>query len=273
MQMRASRVLRKLRDGETVIAHWTSLPTGRVVEIAAMLGFDCLLCCQEHVGNDWSVLEEQIRAAKIYDADVMVRVSRGPYTNYVRPLELDAAGIMVPHLMSLADAQEIVKMVRFHPLGLRPFDGGNADACYANIEYFDYIEQANQQRFVTVQIEDPEPLDELDDIAALEGIDILFFGPVDFAQAIDAPGQWNHPLITETRQRVASVARQHDKFAATIVTANTIDQALELGYRFLVMGDDVLAICQHCKEVLGEFAERGLFEPPTEDTGWMFDAM
>ena len=88
MQMRPSRVLRKLRAGEAAVGYWTSLPTARVAELAAMLGFDCLWACREHVANDWSVLEEQIRAAKIYDADLMARVSRGTYSNYIRPPEL-----------------------------------------------------------------------------------------------------------------------------------------------------------------------------------------
>ena len=139
-------------------------------------------------------------------------------------------------------------MTRFHPLGLGPFDGGNADVCYANIDYFDYIAQANQERFVAVQIEDPEPLDELDEIAAVEGIDILFFGPVDFAQAIG-------------------------KFASTIVSPATIDESLEVGYCFIAMGDDMLAISLHCKSVLTELAKHGASSGPTEQPGWMFDSM
>jgi len=127
-------------------------------------------------------------AAKVHDTDVMVRVARGSYSDHVKPLELDAAGIMVPHVMSLADARRVVSMTRFHPIGRRPVDGGNADGSYCAVDSLTYFREANRERFVCVQIEDPEPLDDLDAIAALDGIDMLFFGPADFSQGIGAPG-------------------------------------------------------------------------------------
>lgn len=67
-------------------------------------------------------------------------------------------------------------------------------AC-CEVEFVDYLRQANEQRVVVVQIEDPEPLAELDAIAALPGIDVLFFGPGDFGHSIGAPGEWDHPQL------------------------------------------------------------------------------
>ncbi len=67
------------------------------------------------------------RAAKVFDVDAIVRVPRGSYSDMIRPLELDAAGIMVPHVMSAEDARQVVRWTRFAPVGLRPLDGGNAD--------------------------------------------------------------------------------------------------------------------------------------------------
>ena len=75
-------------------------------------------------------------------------------------------------------------MTRFHPIGRRPLDGGNADGAYCRVDTLDYMNQANDQRFVIVQIEDPEPLSDLDAIAALDGIDMIFFGPADFRHAV-----------------------------------------------------------------------------------------
>ncbi|MDF2716107.1 MAG: aldolase [Paenibacillus sp.] len=154
-----------------------------------MAGFDCNWTDMEHVANDWSAVEKQILAAKVHDADTIVRVARGSYSDIVKPLEMDAAGIMIPRIMSLADAKTIVGHTRFYPFGLRPADGGNADGGYSSIPFTEYIREANEQRCVIVQIEDPEPLDELDDIANLPGIDMLFFGPGDISQAIGVPGQ------------------------------------------------------------------------------------
>ena len=130
--MRPSRVLDKFRAGQVVSCYKTNLSDARSVEIAALFGFDCVWTCIEHVGNDWSAVERQIWAAKAQGADLMVRVPRGSYSDHIKALELDASGIMVPHVMSLADARHVVWMTRFHPIGRRPVDSGNADGARAS---------------------------------------------------------------------------------------------------------------------------------------------
>src|SRR5690606_24337087 len=125
----------------------------------------------------------------------MVRVPRGGYSEYVRPLEMDASGIMVPHIMGLDDAKNVIRATRFHPEGRRALDGGNADGTYGIKKLDQYIREANRERFLVFQIEDPEPLDALNAIAALPGLDMLFFGPADFSQGVGAPGQLLHPTV------------------------------------------------------------------------------
>ena len=254
-QMRPSRTLNKLRAGGVVNCFKLNLADARAVEIAAMAGFDCLWLDMEHVPNDLATIEKGILAAKAHDTDVMVRVARGSYSDYIRPLEMDASGIMVPHIMSLADAQAVVRMTRFHPLGRRPVDGGNADGAFCNIEFLDYLQQANEQRFVIVQIEDPEPLAELEAIAALPGIDMLFFGPGDFSHGIGAPGQWDHPKLLEARQRVVTAALAHGKAAGTVASPASLDELVAMGYRFLTMGADVVGLSNYCKATLSEFTK------------------
>ncbi len=255
-QMRPSRTLAKLRSGGIASCFKLNLADARAVEIAALAGFDCLWTDMEHVPNDLGVIEKGIWAAKAHDADVLVRVPRGSYSDYIRPLEMDAAGVMVPHVMSLADAQSVVRMTRFHPLGRRPVDGGNADGAYCDIEFVEYLKQANEQRFVIVQIEDPEPMAVLDEIAALPGIDMLFFGPGDFSHGIGAPGQWDHPQLLDARRRVAEVALAHGKFAGTVASPGNLDELIALGYRFISMGADVVGLSQYCKSVMAEFTKR-----------------
>ena len=255
MKMRRSRVLEKLRAGEVVNCFKLNFIDGRAVEIASMCGYDCLWLGMEHVPNDWSVIESQIWAAKAHDTDVMVRISRGSYSEYIKPLELDASGIMVPHVMSLEDAKNVVKMTRFHPLGRRPVDGGNADGAYCMLDFKEYIAQANADRFVAVQIEDPEPLSELDEIAALEGIDMLFFGPGDFSHAIGVPGESNHPEVEDARKRVAQAARKYGKAAGTPGGPDDWKKLLELGYNFINIGADVVGLGEYGNRLFKEFAK------------------
>lgn len=252
--MRASRVLRKLRAGEIVSCFKMNLSEPRVAEIAGIGGFDCVWADQEHIGLDWSVLAGCVWAAKSQDTDLLVRVPRGSYSDYIRPLEMDATGIMVPHIMGLEDARKVIHMTRFHPTGLRPIDGGNADGAYTAVDFNAYLEEANRERFVILQIEDPEPLDDLEAIAALEGYDMLFFGPGDFSQGIGAPGQWDHPKLLETRIRVAEVARKHGKFAGTVGGPGNLNDLVSMGYQFVSVGADVVGLTRYCQELVKSFA-------------------
>ena len=191
-KMRPSKVLDKLRAGELVLCGKTNFSCPRAAEMLALCGYDCIWLCLEHGPNSLSAIESQIYAVKSRGADVMVRVSKGSYSDLVKPLELDASGIMVPHVKTAAEARQIVRDTRFHPVGMRPADGGNADGMYCLIPFTEYIKQANANRFVMIQIEDVEALDELDAICAVEGIDVIFYGPGDFSQSVGAPGDFAH---------------------------------------------------------------------------------
>lgn len=257
MQMRPSRVLRKLRAGELVSCFKINFADPRVSELAAISGFDCIWTDQEHIGQDWAVVAANTWASKAHNVDHMVRVARGSYSDYIRPLELDATGIMVPHVMNLEEAKKIVEMTRFHPVGRRPIDGGNTDGAYTALDFNEYLKQANEQRFIVLQIEDPEPLDDLEAIAALEGFDMLFFGPGDFSQGIGAPGEWNHPLLVETRRRVAEVARKYGKFAGTVGSTGNLEELVAMGYQFVSVGADVVGVKNYCQEIVSAFQKSG----------------
>ncbi len=254
-KMRQSIVLQKLRAGK-VASCFNVHFDAQVTDIAGMAGYDCVWIDFEHMAQDWSSLQMHIWAAKSNDMDVMVRVPRGSYSDYIKPFELDAAGILVPHVMGIEDARKVVQMTRFHPTGRRPIDGGNADAGYATMDLADYISQANRQRFVGVQIEDPEPLEDLDAIAALEGIDMLFFGPGDFSHGIGAPGEWDHPKLIDARKRVAEAAVRHGKFAGTPGTLDNFDDLVQMGYKFIVVGADVIGVGNYIRQLIDGISKK-----------------
>ncbi len=259
MDMRKSRVLRQMRAGKVATCTKLNLSDPRVAEIAALCGFDCIWIDLEHVPNSMKDVENAVRAAKAYDVDLLTRVSKGCYSDMVRPFEADSTGIMVPHLMSLEEAKQIVYYTKFHPIGRRPIDGGNADGAYCLVDANDYIKQANEERFTVVQIEDPEPLAELEEIAALPGIDMLFFGPADFSQGIGAPNSAD-PRIDEARRLVAKVAKKHGKFAGTVGGPGNFDALVEMGYTFISTGADVVALWKYFKEINEAVRDRDIAE-------------
>jgi 4-hydroxy-2-oxoheptanedioate aldolase len=119
----------------------------------------------------------------------------------------------------------------------------------------EYFYQANRERFVIVQIEDPEPMQDLEQIAQVEGIDMLFFGPADFSQGICDPNNFANPRIAETRRQVAEIARRYGKFAGTVTTFESLAETVAMGYRFINVGADVIALGELFRRVAKTFAD------------------
>lgn len=248
--MRKSKVIQKLQNGDVALCIKLNLADARAAEIAAMSGFDCIWTDMEHVPNDYSSVENIIRTAKIYNTDVLTRVSKGSYSDYIKPLEIDSAGIMIPHVMSLKEAQEIVYWSKFHPIGRRPLDGGNADADFCRVDLNEYMQFANREKFIAIQIEDPEPLNELEEICALQGIDMIFFGPSDFSQGIGKPNDLLSAEIINTRRLVAKTARKYGKYAGTVGSPNTINELVLEGYNFINIGADVVGLGKYYDDLM-----------------------
>jgi 4-hydroxy-2-oxoheptanedioate aldolase len=121
------------------------------------------------------------------------------------------------------------------------------------------MRQANEERFTVVQIEDPEPLAELEEICKLPGIDMIFFGPADFGQGIGAPCSGD-PRIDEARRLVAATARKYGKFAGTVGGTGNFDELVKMGYTFISVGADVVALFSYFKNIVSGISDRDIAE-------------
>ncbi|MCX6893634.1 MAG: aldolase/citrate lyase family protein [Verrucomicrobiota bacterium] len=253
MNLRSSRILRELRAGKRPTCFKLNLGDPRVVELCGLAGASAVWLCNEHVSNDWFNLENQIRAAKLYDVDTIVRVEKGSYSDYVKPFEADATAIMVPHVKTAEEARHIVEMTRFNPLGRRALDGGNTDGRYCQIPLTDYMAHSNTERLLIFQIECPVALENVEAIAAVPGYDLLLFGPGDFSHLIGKPGQINAPEVVAARQRVGAAAKKHGKYvmAPGMMAPRPVLEAE--GYHVFTLGADVLGLGEYFKTQLKGF--------------------
>lgn len=250
MKTRVSRVLKLLREGHLPTVLKINLSDPRVIEIAGLSGVDAVWLCTEHVPNDWLSLENQIRAARVHNIDSLVRVGRGSYSDYIRPFEADATGIIVPHVASEEEARQIVEWVRFHPVGKRALDGGNVDGQFCLVPVDEYIAHSNRERIVIMQIESPEALENVEKIAAVPGFDGILFGPGDFSHRIGKVGQLDAPEVVSARKRVARACLAHGKFAMTAGLIAPFAELVAEGYRVINLGADVVAITGYVKQRL-----------------------
>jgi len=253
MKLRSSRILRQVRAGNFATVLKLNLIDPRIVELAGLAGADAVWLCNEHVPNDWLNLEHQIRAAKLHDMDTIVRVSKGSYSEYVKPFECDATGIMVPHITSADEARSIVDMIRTFPLGRKPLDAGNMDGLFCQVPLADYAAHCNTERFIILQIESPEALDVVEEIAAVPGFDALLFGAGDFSHRIGKLGKATDPEVVAARARVAAAARKNGKWSAAASLFGQKEKLIEEGTQVFTLGADVISLGDAFRTMVSTF--------------------
>lgn len=256
--MHRSVVLERMRRGEAIFCVKLNITDPNVIEMVGHLGHHCVWLCTEHGPVDLETVYHQVRAAKMLGIDSMVRVPKGSYSDYIRPLEMDATGIMVPHVMSGEEAREIVRQTKFHPVGLRPWDSGNSDGPFCQRSPGEYMKFANEQRFVLVQIEDKEAVDCMEDIVAVDGVDVVFLGPGDLSQSYGVPGETSHPLIQEATQKLAALCKKHNRFWGLPSSPEQAPKYIEMGAQFLAGGADVVGLWNHFHKLREDLKCAGL---------------
>jgi 4-hydroxy-2-oxoheptanedioate aldolase len=175
-----------------------------------------------------------------------------------RTLEAGAQGIMYPRCDNAEEAREVVRWAKFGPQGQRGFDSGNADNPYCFVPPTEYIEQANNETFVIIQLESPEALEQADEIAHVDGIDALVIGPADFSILAGVPGQFHHPKIDEALQRIAVAAEAAGiHWGCPGVDATRTAELMDRGARVFYSGSDMLMVKQGLEELQRDFAALG----------------
>lgn len=256
--MHKSVVLEKLRKGEAVWCAKTNLTDPNVIEIMGHLGIHCVWLCQEHGPVDVQTLHNQVRAAKMLEMDSMVRVMRGSYSDYIHAFEMDATGIMVPHCMSAEEAKKVVRTTRFHPFGLRPVDSGNSDGPFCLRPMEEYMRFSNEQKFVVLQIEDKEAVDCMEDIVAVDGIDVFFIGPADLSHSYGVPGQMTHPSVQGAVDKLAALCKKYNRHWGMPCGPEKAPELIAKGAQFLAAGADVIAIIEMFKKMREGYKAAGL---------------
>jgi 4-hydroxy-2-oxoheptanedioate aldolase len=149
-----------------------------------------------------------------------------------------------------AEARQIVDWVRFHPVGRRALDGGNVDGNFCLTPLTDYLHHSNTERIVILQIESPEALSHVEEIAAVPGFDALLFGPGDFSHRIGKVGQLDLPEVVSARKRVAAAAVKHGKFAMTAGLIAPFADLVAEGHKLIGIGADVVGVSAYVKQRL-----------------------
>jgi 2-keto-3-deoxy-L-rhamnonate aldolase RhmA len=159
---------------------------------------------------------------------------------------------MVPHVSTVEKAQELVQSVKFPPIGNRGIDAAGLDCDFSLPEHLEYVQEANDQTALVVQIETREAVENVEEIAALEGVDGLFIGPGDLGMRL-ALDESTDMTVESATERVAAAAAAHGKAWGRPAATEMMGPLFDQGARLLAHGGDFGAIMDHLRECGSHF--------------------
>ncbi len=253
-----ARLKKALADGKvTRVFCAGQLCSPKLIEIVGLQGgYDAVWLDQEHAGLSIQQIEEAARAARGVGLDSFVRLAATDYATVMRALEAGAGGIMAAQVKSAEEAAQAVRWAKFHPQGMRGINGSGVDGRYGTIPLPEYLRKANEETFIAIQIEHIDAVRDVEKIAALKNVDVLFIGPADLSQSMGLVADWEHKEIWSAIERVAKAAQAHGIHWAILPPKLAYAQrCVDLGCRMLSLGIDTWAVQRGLRSFAEEYKE------------------
>ena len=230
MEIRPNKVKQKLANGELayVIAGLTNADD---IDAFGPNGFDGVWLEGEHGSAGATNLGDLTRACDLWGMTSIVRVNRNDQALIYRTLDCGAMGIVVPHVNTKAEAQNVVDGGKFAPIGHRGMFTSRQG--YGVDNYFDV---ANEQTLLVVLIEDIEAVNNLDEILTVDHIDVFFVAPSDLATSMGHIGNHHHPDVQNTIDDALARIQDTGHAAGTLALDDTVEKYVKAGVQFLLVG-------------------------------------
>lgn len=241
--MRPSLIRHRLRQKQAARLVCMYYPNAMMPAHAAKHGFDAIWLDAEH--NTWERRELQrlLSLHHLANIDCIVRTGNRQPTNLYHLLEDGATGLMIPLVNTAAEARALAQAVKFPPLGQRGLDGAGIDNHFYLEGTEKYPATANEETLLILQIETPEALENIEQIAGTPGVDGLFIGPGDLALRLGCPLDWQQPQLIAAQARIAAAARQHGiAWGRPARNADDIQELSRQGAQLINLGSDFGAV-------------------------------
>ncbi len=245
----------RVAAGERLYGTWCNLGSSITVEMAGVAGFDWMLIDLEHGSGGYESLVHQVQAASATVAAPIVRIAWNDPVRFKRVLDLGVAGVMVPYVQSAEEATQAVRAMCYPPQGVRGVASLNRATSFGP-GFADYFARANRELLTVVQIETQAAVDNVDEIAAVDGVDVLFVGPLDLSTSLGIQNQYTDPHFLDAIDAVTQAAAKRGKASGILA----LDPAMlapmfERGMTFVAHGSDGGLVAAGMRENLRRMQE------------------
>ncbi|HVO83027.1 MAG TPA: aldolase/citrate lyase family protein [Syntrophobacteria bacterium] len=238
----------RLAGGETLVGTLVTLPSSEIAEIMALVGFDYVWIETEHAPTDLVQAQMMIQAVG-NRCPCLVRIVENRESWIKKALDTGCSGIVVPLVMSAAEAKSAVDWCRYPPAGTRSV--GIARAHDYGMSFQNYVKKANDEVVVVIQVEHRAAVENIEAILAVPGIDAVFIGPYDLSASFGMPGEISHPQV---QRAIDAVKRRCDKVGVPAGIFTTDSRAarryMEDGFSLIALGLDSIYLWSAAKGAL-----------------------
>jgi 2-keto-3-deoxy-L-rhamnonate aldolase RhmA len=228
------------RGGVSVGTFFFEFNTTGAARIAAEAGAEFVIFDMEHTGWSVETIRLLIATSRSTGVPAYVRVPATEYHFIARVLDMGAMGIMVPMCESAEQARRLVQSAKYPPMGRRGAAFSIAHDDYTGGDLTAKIESANRETLLIAQIETVAGVEYVDEIAAVDGIDVLWIGQFDLANSLGFPGQFEHPRFVDAVDRVLAACKKHGKTPGVMASDLPTGRAmLDQGFRMMSYSGDL----------------------------------
>jgi 4-hydroxy-2-oxoheptanedioate aldolase len=228
----------RIEAREELLGVFLQMGSTVAADIAGRAGFDWALVDLEHGAGSESDLVPQLLALEASGTAALVRVESASRLRIGRVLDLGATGVMVPQVNDAETARRLVEWCQYPPSGSRGVALSARGAGYGRSKHGD-VGALDRGIVRIAQVETRAAVDAVDEIAAVDGIDILFVGPTDLSHSLGIPGQFDHPIFEAALQAIVEAATGHGRALGVYLSALTqLDRYRDLGFTFISIASD-----------------------------------
>ena len=257
MQLRQNKFKEALKKDQLQLGLWLGMANPYTAEISATIGYDWLLLDGEHAPNTLESMLSQLQAIAPYESEgishPVVRPPIGDRALIKQLLDIGAQTLLIPMVETVEQAKELVQAMHYPPKGVRGVGSALARSSRWN-QVGNYLQQADQEMCLLLQIETVKGLENLDAIAALEGVDGIFIGPADLSASMGHLGNPGHPEVQAAIESSFKIIKSHNK-AAGILHENEAEakRFIDMGFNFVAVGVDTSLFVNSCQKRLQAF--------------------
>jgi 4-hydroxy-2-oxoheptanedioate aldolase len=246
----------RVLKGDALAGTWLNLGSPITAEMAGLCGFDWVVLDHEHGPGTDTTIVHQLQAVAATPAVALVRIAFNEPTRFKRVLDAGARGVMVPYVSTPAEAEAAVAAMRYPPRGIRGVAKLTRSTGFG-LTFDEYFAHAHEWLVTALQIETAQAVTNAPAIAKIDGVDVLFVGPMDLTTSLGISGQYEHPKAIEAFKAVAGAARAAGKAAGILLQSPAhVTMCRGMGFSFIALGSDGGAASAGLRQALADLRSR-----------------